>query len=186
MRNMQNYSIQYLEDAAGIIGSHEITLTEEGILDLLQIKYRWPEPALEVVNQCGNVSNGFFDSRKYIIYEQWKRLYDLGFTSLLNNVMDLTAEFRSLGNKLYEYKGSEVNANLYLSKGTETKRPSFDPHQHDYHVIVRPIYGSCVWELNGQRQEVQSDGVVIIPAGTMHSVVENREPRLSLTINMSG
>ena len=50
----------YLEGAAQIIKDHEITLDEDGILDLLQIKYRWPEPALEVINQCQKKSNGFF------------------------------------------------------------------------------------------------------------------------------
>ena len=49
----------YLEGAAQIIKEHEITLDEDGILDLLQIKYRWPEPALEVINQCQKKSNGF-------------------------------------------------------------------------------------------------------------------------------
>ena len=29
--------------------------------------------------------------------------------------MDLTSELRELDNKLFEYKGSETNANLYLS-----------------------------------------------------------------------
>ena len=176
----------YLEGAAQIIKEHEITLDEDGILDLLQIKYRWPEPALEVINQCQKKSNGFFDSRGYIYYDRWKRLYDLGFTSLLSNIMDLTSELRSLDDKLYEYKGSETNANMYLSAGTTKHRASFDPHNHDYHVIVKPIYGTCTWVINGKSQEVDPSDVLIIQAGTMHSVVENKEPRLSLTMNLSG
>jgi len=176
----------YLEGAAQIIKEHEITLDEDGILDLLQIKYRWPEPALEVINQCQKKSDGFFDSRGYVYYEKWKRLYDLGFTSLLSNIMDLTAELRSLDDKLFEYKGSETNANMYLSAGTTKHRASFDPHNHDYHVIVKPIYGTCTWVINGKSQEVDPSDVLIIPAGTMHSVVENKEPRLSLTMNLSG
>ena len=176
----------YLEGAAQIIKEHEITLDEDGILDLLQIKYRWPEPALEVINQCQKKSDGFFDSRGYVYYERWKRLYDLGFTSLLSNIMDLTAELRSLDNKLYEYKGSETNANMYLSAGTTKHRASFDPHNHDYHVIVKQIYGTCTWIINGKSQEANPSDVLIIPAGTMHSVAENKEPRLSLTMNLSG
>ena len=120
----------YLENAAKFIGEHEINLTEEDVLDLLQIKYRWPEMAIEVINQMGNTSDGFFDSRKFLIYDRWKRLYDLGFTTLLNNVMDLTKELRALDKKLFEYKGSETNANLYFTAGTKDKRPSFDPHHH--------------------------------------------------------
>ena len=176
----------YLEGAAQIIKEHEITLDEDGILDLLQIKYRWPEPALEVINQCQKKSDGFFDSRGYVYYEKWKRLYDLGFTSLLSNIMDLTAELRSLDDKLFEYKGSETNANMYLSAGTTKHRASFDPHNHDYHVIVKPIYGTCTWVINRKSQEVDPSDVLIIRAGTMHSVVENKEPRLSLTMNLSG
>ena len=53
-------------------------------------------------------------------------------------------------------------------------------------MIVKPIYGSCIWEVNGRRQTVDPNGIIILPAGTMHAVVENKEPRLSLTINMSG
>tara|TARA_B100000886_G_C20410536_1_gene486812 strand:- start:1165 stop:1746 length:582 start_codon:yes stop_codon:yes gene_type:complete len=176
----------YLEGAAQIIKEHEITLDEDGILDLLQIKYRWPEPALEVINQCQKKSDGFFDSRGYVYYEKWKRLYDLGFTSLLSNIMDLTAELRSLDDKLFEYKGSETNANMYLSAGTTKYRASFDPHNHDYHVIVKPIYGLCTWVINGKPQDVDPSDVLIIPAGTMHAVVENKQPRLSLTMNLSG
>ena len=176
----------YLEGAAQIIREHEITLDEDGILDLLQIKYRWPEPALEVINQCQKKSNGFFDSRGFVYYEKWKRLYDLGFTSLLSNIMDLTAELRSLDDKLYEYKGSETNANMYLSAGTKKHRASFDPHNHDYHVIVKQIYGTCTWMINGKCEEANPSDVLIIPAGTMHSVAENKEPRLSLTMNLSG
>ena len=176
----------YLQTASKVISDHEIDIDEEKILDLLQNKYRWPEPSLEVINQCGNVSNGFFDSKGYLYYDRWKVLYDLGFTSLLNNIMDLTSDLRELDNKLYKLKGSETNANLYLSHGSEFNRSSFDPHKHEYHVIVKPIYGTCVWEVNGRKQTADPSSVIILPAGTMHAVVENKEPRLSLTINMSG
>ena len=87
---------------------------------------------------------------------------------------------------MYEYKGSETNANLYLSAGTTTKRPSFDPHNHDYHVIVKPIYGTCTWTIDGQTKEADPSDVIIIPEGSMHAVIDNPEPRLSLTINVSG
>ena len=91
-----------------------------------------------------------------------------------------------LDKKLFEYKGSETNANLYFTAGTKDKRPSFDPHHHDYHVIVKPIYGTSIWNINGQVQEVNPQGVLILPAGTEHCVCSCEEPRLSLTINMSG
>ena len=60
-----------------------------------------------------NTSNGFFDSRKFLIYDKWKRLYDL-FTNLLNNVMDLTEKKFLMINYL-SLKDLETNANFYLS-----------------------------------------------------------------------
>ena len=102
-----NNEEEYLQKGAELIGDHKITLTEDGMLDLLQIKYRWPEPAIEVINQVGNTSNGFFDQRKFLIYERWKRLYDLGFTTLLSNVMDLTSELRSLDNLYHQLSESQ-------------------------------------------------------------------------------
>ena len=177
---------EYLTECAELIGEHKIEIDEEKILDLLQIKYRWPEQSLEVINHCGMVSNDFFDVKGYLIYDRWKRLYDLGFTSLLNNVLDLTSQLRDLNNKLLAIKGSETNANFYLSKGTETRRPSFDPHNHDYHVVVKPIYGSCTWVVNGKKHEAVEDSVLVIPAFSEHSVISNKEPRLSLTINLTG
>ena len=42
----------YLQTASKVISDHEIDIDEEKILDLLQNKYRWPEPSLEVINQC--------------------------------------------------------------------------------------------------------------------------------------
>ena len=66
----------YLQTASKIISEHEIDIDEEKILDLLQIKYRWPEPSLEVINQCGNVSNGFFDSKGFIYYDRWKDTFE--------------------------------------------------------------------------------------------------------------
>jgi len=177
---------EYLRECAEVITNHQIDIDEEKILDLLQIKYRWPEPALEVINHCGMVSNAFFDVKGYLFYEKWKKLYDLGFTSLLSNVLDLTSQLRELNEKLLVIKGSDTNANFYLSKGTDTRRPSFDPHNHDYNVIVKPIYGKAAWRVNGQVQESDLNSVIVIPAFAEHSVTENPEPRLSLTINLTG
>ena len=89
----------YLETAAKIIGEHEINLTEEGMLDLLQIKYRWPEMAIEVINQCGNTSNGFFDSRKFLIYDRWKRLYDLVEYEKYNSLDEKIYNFSTEGHE---------------------------------------------------------------------------------------
>ena len=177
---------EYLNECADVIRNHQIDMDEEDILNLLQIKYRWPEPSMDVLNQCGVVSTGFFDKNNFIIYERWKRLYDYGFTTLLRNVLDLTGQLRELNEKLLPLRGSDTIANFYLSKGTETRRPSYDPHNHDYNVIVKPIYGSSTWVINGQSQKATPDSVVIVPAFSQHSVIESTEPRLSLTLNLTG
>ena len=107
-------------------------------------------------------------------------------TSSVSDITILLPAERDLNNKLLAIKGSETNANFYLSKGTETRRPSFDPHNHDYHVVVKPIYGSCTWVVNGKKHEAVEDSVLVIPAFSEHSVISNKEPRLSLTINLTG
>ena len=37
-----------------------------------------------------------------------------------------------------------------------------------------------------KRKEADPSDVIIIPEGSMHAVIDNPEPRLSLTINVSG
>ena len=176
---------EYLKECAEIIGSHKIEIDEEKILDLLQIKLRFPEGSIEVINHCGMVSNNFFNSKRFLIYEQWKRLYDLGFTSLISDVFDLTSQLRDLNQRLFEIKGSDTVANFYLSKGTDSRRPTFDPHNHDYDVIVKPLYGSCTWVVNGDKYEANPESVIVIPAFAEHSVSSNPEKRLSLTVNLT-
>tara|TARA_B100000214_G_C23723790_1_gene515540 strand:- start:42 stop:656 length:615 start_codon:yes stop_codon:yes gene_type:complete len=176
----------HLRECAQIIDDHQIDIDEDRILDLLAIKYRWPEQSMNVLNQSGVVSTGFFDKNNYIIYDMWKDLYDYGFTTLLRNVLDLTSQLRELNKKLLPLRGSDTIANFYLSKGTDTRRPSYDPHSHDYHVVVKPIYGRSTWVINGEQQEAKPGSVVIVPAFSQHSVTVNAEPRLSLTLNLTG
>ena len=176
---------EYLEECAKIINDHEIEIDEDKILDLLQITKRFPEAAIKVLNHCGLMSDQFFDAHKFLIYERWKKLYDYGFTTLINNVLDLTADLRSLDQKILPLKGSYTNANFYLSKGTMSRRPSFDLHNHDYDVIVKPIYGKSIWVVGNEEFELSPDTIVIIPAFTDHCVVSSPEKRLSLTINLT-
>ena len=176
----------YLRSAEEIIKSHSINLTEEKMLDLLKIKRRWPMGSVETINACGRVSCNYFDINGHFNFLEWKKLYDFGFTSYINDVLDLTEELRSLDEDLIKFKGSATSANLYFSKGSTEHRVSFPPHNHDYHVIVKPIYGSCTWLIDNEVCYVTPDDLIILPCGTMHSVIESTEPRLSLTINLTG
>ena len=122
-------------------------------------------------------------------YDKWKKLYDNGFATIMFNVLDLTEELRELNEKLMPIRGSHTLANFYFSKGTETRRPSFDVHTHDYNVIVKPIYGKVHWKINGEDfiadPKENPNSVIVIPAYTEHQVVSSKEPKLSLTINLT-
>ena len=176
----------YLETAANVLRNQSIMLDEEKTLDLLKIKYRWPKGSVEVINQASRSSDKFYCEDKFIIFNEWKKLYDLGFTSILCNVLDLTQDLRDLHETLFEIKGSQTNANLYFSKGTSNHRVSFPPHTHDYHVIAKSIYGTTTWQINNEFVKVSPGEVIVLPINTPHAVIESPEPRLSLTINMSG
>ena len=66
-------------------------------------------------------------------------------------------------------------------------RPGIDTH--DYNVIVKPIYGKVHWKINGEDfiadPKENPNSVIVIPAYTEHQVVSSKEPKLSLTINLT-
>lgn len=177
---------EYLDLVYDVIKDHPISIDESLILDLLKIKYRWPKGHVETINMCSMTMDDYFDNDGYLCFDQWKVLYDWGFSSHLHNIMDLTEDLRSLNKKLLEVRGSNTMANIYLSSGTTTKLPSFPPHHHDYHVVVRTIYGRTKWYVDNDILEVEPGATILIPAGTVHAVVEAKEPRLSVTMNVSG
>ena len=178
--------MEYLRSVASVIENHDITLTQDQLFELMKIKHRWPKSSIETINQAARTSDNFYDQEQFLVFEKWKRLYDLGFTSILCNVLDLTQELRDLNEKLLEVKGSDTNANFYISNGQGTHRVSFPPHTHDYHVVVKGIYGKTVWDINGKQATLNPGEIFVLPVNTPHSVINTPEPRLSLTINVSG
>lgn len=181
-----NTTNDYLYLLADVIKDSPVNLTEQQVLDLLQIKFRWPVDSVETINQYQKKSTEYYDSRGFLIYERWKRLYDVGFTSILCNVLDLTQELRDLQDRLRLLRGSETNGNLYFTKGTRHLRASYDLHAHDYDVVVKIIYGSSLWQIGEQRFSAEPGDILVIPQHTPHCVLENPEPRLTLTLNMTG
>ena len=180
----------FLNECGNVIANTPINIDEKKMLSLLQIKYRWQKDWIHVLNHCGMVNEDFFElNGGYMNYIMWKRYYDMGFLTLMFNVLDLTEDLRELNEKLRPIRGSNTMANFYFSKGTETRRPSFDKHTHDYNVIVKPIYGKVHWKVDGQ--DIIADPVanprnlIIVPAYTEHQVVASTEPKLSLTINLT-
>ena len=181
---------EFLNDCGNIIANTPINIDEKKMLSLLQIKYRWQKDWIHVINNCGIINEDFFElNGAFINYDRWKKFYDMGFTTLMFNVLDLTEELRELDEKLLYIRGSHTLANFYFSKGTETRRPSFDIHTHDYNVIVKPIYGKVHWKINGEDfiadPKENPNRVIIIPAYTEHQVISSKEPKLSLTFNLT-
>ena len=183
---------EFLNECGGVIANTPINIDEKKMLSLLQITYRWQKNWIHVINNCGIVNEDFFDLKvngSFMNYDKWKKLYDMGFASIMFNVLDLTEELRELNEKLMPIRGSHTIANFYFSKGTETRRPSFDAHTHDYNVIVKPIYGKVHWKINGEDfiadPKENPNSVIVIPAYTEHQVVSSKEPKLSLTFNLT-
>ena len=181
---------EFLNECGNVIANTSINIDEKKMLSLLQIKYRWQKDLIHVINHCGVINQDFFDLNDSCInYDRWKKFYDMGFTTLMFNVLDLTEELRELNEKLLPIRGSNTLANFYFSKGTETRRPSFDKHTHDYNVIVKPIYGKVHWRINGEDfiadPVANPRNVIVVPAYTEHQVLASTEPKLSLTINLT-
>ena len=173
-----------------VVDNHDISLTEDDIHGFLQMYMRWPfeyickQPSVEIIPEYGHNSKGdFFDHNGVFVYDRWKKCYDAGFTTILSNVLDLTPQLRELSDKIFPYVGRHINGNFYFSPGTTNKRVSFPPHDHDYHVIVKPIYGKATWQINGEVFK-NSTRSIVIPAGASHSVNECPDKKLSLTLNI--
>ena len=173
-----------------IVDNHDISLSEEDVLGFLQMYRRWPlnykcgQPSVEVITEYALNSKGdFFDHNGLFLYDRWKRCYDVGFTTIMSNILDLTSQLRELNEKIFPHIGHNICGNLYFSSGTTNKRVSFPPHDHHYHVIVKPIYGKATWQINGEVFK-NSTRSIIIPAGASHSVNECPDKKLSLTLNI--
>lgn len=197
--NMNNYDI-LLKNLLDIVDNHQFTLTEDDILNLLKIRNRWPfnrclphskgealnggvPPVITISQWRQNYWGNYYDASGIFLYDEWKKAYDLGFTTILSDILDLTEELRDLDQKMFAFSGSPINANFYFSKGSENHRISFDDHMHDYAVIVKMIYGKCLWKIGGEFVEMENN-TVLIPAHTPHCVIESKSKKLSLTINL--
>jgi mannose-6-phosphate isomerase-like protein (cupin superfamily) len=51
---------------------------------------------------------------------------------------------------------------------------------------VKIVYGRSKWLLGNQELFVDKDDVLVIPKGMPHAVLDNPEPRLTLTLNVTG
>ena len=178
-----------LKELENIVKSIDINLSEDDVFDILQIRKRWPleyfwgQKSVEIIDNYGKprVSN-FFKQDGFLNYEEWKTYYDLGFTSIISNVLDLTKELRLLQKKLIERTGMVINANFYFSKPGQL--PSFNKHMHNYAVIVKQIYGESEWIVEDKQFILNEKDTCIIPKNGLHQVISKKNKKLSLTINI--
>ena len=175
-------------EAAKIIEDNPVVFDEEFLLEILKVRFRWPKKSVEVISNFGNGSEDFFDYRyQSIIFDKWYELYSRGFTTMLNNCLDIHPDMRKLETLLLHYIGEMPTGNIYMSSGTTVNRPSFDLHSHEYNVVSTSIYGTTKWMLNPENQfskplDIKPGDQVIIPANTPHACIDAPEKRCSLTI----
>jgi len=180
-----------LSEIEKIVKNTPLNLNEDDIFNFLKIKKRWPikyyneQPTIEIINQLGNKIFNFFDVSGYLNFYEWKKIYDLGFTSIISNILDLNEDLRNLNKKIKKEIGNDVNANFYVNNDNNfKKKSSFDLHNHNYDVIVKQIYGNSLWKIDDLEQWIYPNDVIIIKKCTNHQVLKTENKRLSLTINI--
>ena len=171
-----------------IVDETSIKINENDVFNFLKIKKRWPhhypwnQNTVEILANNKKLQSPFFDGDGYLNYDKWKRYYDLGFTTIISNVLDLNEDLRIMNKKLTSNTGLQINGNFYFSLPGQI--PSFDYHDHDYDVIVKQIYGISEWVVDNKSFELKPNQSCIIPKTIKHKVVNKKEKKLSLTINL--
>jgi len=167
----------------------KIVLTEQDILNLLKIRRRWPKfyptfdsPSVEVINITGLKSTTFFSEDGYLDYDKWFEYYQLGYTTILSGVLDLTEDLRNFSKVLLKEIGFVPHSNFYFSR--PGKRASFPPHSHSYGVFVKQIYGNSDWVINGEKIKLSPQKTLAFPKNTLHEVISKKDKKLSLTMNI--
>lgn len=179
-----------LKDALKILETKKILLEENDIFNYLKINKRWPyryawgQPSIEILSNVDDLKMDkyFFNVRGEFQFERWKELYDLGYTAIISNVLDLNNDLREIHKTLLNEVGLDVSGNFYFSKVGQ--KPSFESHNHDYTVIVKQIYGDSDWEVGNQKFTMKPQNVCCIPKGVNHRVLSKKNNKLSLTINL--
>lgn len=171
-----------------IVQQKNINLKEEDILNFLKMNTRWPkfyksgQPSVEIISNYGQNKNFFFDDELIFDYNKWFKFYELGYTTIISNILDLTEELRELREFLNNKIGTKIDGNFYFSRPGQ--KPSFEDHKHPYDVIVKQIYGKAKWKVNGNVIDLYPQNTIIIPRNILHSVIEKNEIKLSLTLNL--
>ena len=178
-----------LNNLKEIVKDTKIFLEEEGLLNLLKIEKRWPikypwnQPSVEIIDNLGSSRNNFiFNYDGYLNFNCWLEMYNLGYTTIISNILDLNEDLRNLQKTVIKQIGIKINGNFYFSKTGQN--PSFNEHAHSYDVIVKQIYGSVCWRINNKEFILNPQDSILIPKNTKHQVFFHGEKKLSLTLNI--
>jgi hypothetical protein len=186
-----------------IVSEFQLNFKEEDIFNFLKIRNRWPYQYYHDIDfsnltsknfeyfcpvQCIGYNNNpiydeFYDKRGRFIFDIWKKYHDLGFTTMISDVLDLNESLRFLQQKIFEVTGTSVIGNFYLTGTVNDTIPSWKHHKHSYDVVVKSIYGKSLWKIDDSMVELE-DNTIGILSNTYHSVISCPTKRLSLTINI--
>jgi len=181
-------NMNIIDDLIAEIDSKTINLEEKDIIERLIDRHRWPykyhtgHPTLERIDAAGEkwqdfyLPDGWPDVNKVLNY------YDSGYTFILSGVQNLNSQVLEITNILEHFFQANVNANMYLGKGTSSI--SFPRHQHEYHVLVKNVFGDSGWIINQRYQKLQKQDSIFIPAHTDHQVIEIFNIKATITFNI--
>jgi len=178
-----------LTDLKEIVENNKIFLEEKDLLNLLKIEKRWPikypwnQSTVEIIDNFGNLRNNFiYNYDGYLNFDLWFEMYDLGYTTVVSNVLDLNEDLRNLQKLIINKTGIKINGNFYFSKTGQN--PSFNEHVHPYDVIVKQIYGSAHWRVDNKEFILNPQESILLTKNTKHQVFFQKEKKLSLTLNI--
>lgn len=169
----------------------KINIEESAVIERVRDRYRWPRlyntgcTSIErIVNSNGDKLQDFFSQHDdFVIYEDFLRLYEEGYTFILSGVQYLFNDIATITEKMSTVFGIEINSNMYISKGG--KSVSFPYHKHDYSVIVKNVQGKSLWTMDGEEYILEKQNVFYIDKNKWHCVKQIIEPKISITFNLN-
>jgi len=193
----------YIKKFVDYVKETTVNITEEMVFDRLKIRNRWPlngvcstlrskhfTESVCVLTNIGVKTFSFYSTHAtngvYLDFDKWFWFHERGYVSTISNVLDLYSDLRDIEDKGREILGFNPHANFYFARksNVEENTPSFAPHEHDYPVVVKQIYGESLWLLNGKQFTLKPQEVIYVPRDTQHAVLNNKTDKLSLTINI--
>jgi hypothetical protein len=177
-----------INELTTLINGKEVNLKEQDIIEKLIDRHRWPfryhtgHPTLERIDNTGEKWQDFYSADGWPDVDKVLDYYNTGFTFILSGVQNLNSQVLEITKELEKFFKTNVNANMYIGKGTSSI--SFPRHQHDYHVLVKNVFGSSGWIIDKTYIKLQEQNSLFIPAYTDHQVIEIFDVKATITFNI--